>query len=260
VQVNSIGCSSCRPYFKKTLAFHLKKFSNSLCVNCKSRLKKNPLRILDCKEEKCERVKKSCPQILDHLCKGCHDHFKALLEFLEPAGIPFSLNPSLVRGLDYYTKTVFEIVQESAKGQGSLAGGGRYDDLVKLLGGKPTPACGAAIGLDRVANLLKEGQEKKEKQERADVFLAQVGDLAKQKSLILLENFRQANIDLAQTLSKDSLSIQLKTASKLEAKFSLIFGHQEALKDEIIVREMSSGRQKTIALDKAVQEIKKRLK
>ena len=231
-----------------------------MCANCKGRLKKNPLRILDCKEEKCERIKKSCPQILDHLCKNCHDHFKALLEFLEPAGIPFSLNPYLVRGLDYYTKTVFEIVQESGKSQGSLAGGGRYDDLVKLLGGKPTPACGAAIGLDRVVLLLKGSQEKKEKQERADVFLAQVGDLAKQKSLILLESFRQAGIDLAQTISKDSLSSQLRTASKLEAQFSLIFGHQEALKDQIIVREMSSGRQKTIALAKAVQEIKKRLK
>ena len=261
VEVNSIGCSACRPYFKKTLLSHLRKHQTSLCADCKRRLKKNPLRILDCKEEKCERIKKSCPQILDHLCRACHDHFKTLFEFFDELQFPYRLNPFLVRGLDYYTKTVFEIIEDTEAGrqQGSLAGGGRYDDLVKLLGGKDTPACGWAMGLERIANLIK-GKAVDKKEETADVFLAQAGELAKRKCLKLLEDFRVANINIAHALSKDSLSAQLKIADKLNAKVCIIIGQQEALNDQVIMREMKTGTQKTIQMSKAAIEVKKKIK
>ena len=266
VDLNSIGCSQCRPYFKKMLNNYLRSKQNSLCVDCKRRFKKNPLRILDCKEEKCDRIKKSAPQMVDHLCKECHDHFKPLLEYLDELNLPYNLNPYLVRGLDYYTKTVFEIREDSESGasQGSLAGGGRYDGLVKLLGGKETPACGAAGGVERIVNLLKAGKSFSPRNPEynegvAAVFLAQVGDLAKRKSLKLLEDLRVAKIRVGEGLHKDSLTSQMSLADKMKSKYVLILGQKEALDDEIIIREMKSGEQKNVPLGKIIQELKKRL-
>ncbi len=229
-----------------------------MCADCKNRIKKNPLRVLDCKEEKCERIKKGAPQILDHLCKDCHDHFKGLLEFLEELEIPYNLNPYLVRGLDYYTKTVFEIIEdtEEGKAQGTLVGGGRYDGLVKLLGGKDTPACGASMGVERVANLIKaRAKEQAFVEPIAEVFLAQVGELARRKGLKLFEQLRQANLGVGEALHKDSLSAQLKMADKLQAKYSLIIGQKEALDNQVIIKEMKSGRQKIVDMDKVAREL-----
>ncbi|MDD5750653.1 MAG: histidine--tRNA ligase [Candidatus Pacebacteria bacterium] len=266
VDLNSIGCSQCRPYFKKMLNNYLRGKQSSLCGDCKRRFKKNPLRILDCKEEKCDRIKKSAPQMVDHLCKECHDHFKPLLEYLDELNLPYNLNPYLVRGLDYYTKTVFEIREDSETGasQGSLAGGGRYDGLVKLLGGKDTPACGAAGGVERIVNLLKAGKPSsprspEDNEGTAAVFLAQVGDLAKKKSLKLLEELRAAKIRVGEGLHKDSLTSQMRLADKMQAKYVLILGQKEALDDEIIIREMKNGEQRNVPLAKVIQELKKRL-
>ncbi len=266
VDLNSIGCSQCRPYFKKMLNNYLRGKQNSLCADCKRRFKKNPLRILDCKDEKCDRIKKSAPQMVDHLCKECHDHFKPLLEYLDELNLPYNLNPYLVRGLDYYTKTVFEIKEDSENGasQGSLAGGGRYDGLVKLLGGKETPACGAAGGVERIVNLLKAGKSSSPRNPEynegtAAIFLAQVGDLAKRKSLKLLEDLRVARIRVGEGLHKDSLTSQMSLADKMRAKYVLILGQKEALGNEIIIREMKSGEQRNVPLSKVIQELKKRL-
>ncbi|MDD5146581.1 MAG: histidine--tRNA ligase [Candidatus Pacebacteria bacterium] len=265
VEINSIGDSQCRGYFRKSLMSYLRSRQSGLCSDCKRRIKKNPLRILDCKEEKCQRIKKGAPQIVDHLCKECHDHFKNLLEYLDEKGLPYSLNPYLVRGLDYYTKTVFEIYEDSEEGKqiGALAGGGRYDDLVRMLGGKPTPACGAASGVERVVNLLKARSKKaglKAKERTSEVFLAQVGEIAKKKSLKLFEEFREAGIKVGEALHRDSLSAQLKAADKMDVKYVLILGQKEAIDDQIIIREMKSGNQYVTELSKAVQEIKKKIK
>jgi histidyl-tRNA synthetase len=226
IEVNSIGDSECRPYFKKILTSYFKSKKSSLCSNCQRRLKDNPLRILDCKDEKCQRIKAGAPQIVDHLCEACHAHFKQVLEFLDELELPYVLNPYLVRGLDYYTKTVFEIVDKSENGesQGTLIGGGRYDNLVKLMGGRNTPACGAAGGIDRIINLMKAKEVKTLKVEEPQVFLAQLGQLAKRKSLKLFEEFRNAKIPVAESFSKDSLKAQLRSANKINAKYVLIFG------------------------------------
>jgi histidyl-tRNA synthetase len=276
IEVNSIGDSECRPYFKKILASYFKAHKSSLCSDCQRRLKENPLRILDCKDEKCQRVKAGAPQILDHLCDNCRKHFKEVLEFLDELQLPYTLNPYLVRGLDYYTKTVFEIVEKSDDGtqQGSLVGGGRYDGLVKLLGGRDTPACGAAGGMDRIVNLMKTREDlkkemakeaknppklSKEKEEKAEIFLAQLGQLAKRKSLKLFEEFREAKISVAESFSKDSLRTQLKTADKMGIRWVIIVGQKEALEDFITLRDMNSGVQTEIPTYKVVEEMKTKI-
>ena len=263
IEVNSIGDSECRPYFKKILTSYFRSRRASLCSDCQRRLKENPLRILDCKEEKCQRVKAGAPQIIDHLCENCHAHFKQVLEFLDELELPYTLNPYLVRGLDYYTKTVFEIVEKSEDGStlGTLIGGGRYDNLSKLMGGHDTPACGCAGGIERIVSLIKaRNVQSVPKQEDAKIFLAQLGQMAKRKSMKLFEEFRAAKIPVAESFSKDSLKTQLRTANKLNIRWVLIFGQKEALEDFITLRDMDTGVQKEIKLDKVVEEMKAKIK
>ena len=262
VEVNTIGDSQCRPYYKKLLASFFRSRESSLCSDCRRRLRENPLRILDCKEEKCHRVVSQAPQMIDHLCEECHNHFKEVLEFLDEIEIPYSLNPYLVRGLDYYTKTVFEISAEGLEGkaQGSLVGGGRYDVLAKLLGRRDAPASGGAAGIERIVSIMKERGMKFSEITPAKIFLAQLGNLAKRKSLKLLEDFRKQRIQVSESFGRDSLKVQLSRANKIGVKYTLILGQKEALEGTIIIRDMASGKQETIKLDKAVAEMKKRLK
>ena len=266
IEVNSIGDSECRPYFKKILASYFKSRRSALCPDCQRRLKENPLRILDCKEEKCQRVKAGAPQIIDHLCEKCHAHFKDVLEFLDELEFPYTLNPYLVRGLDYYTKTVFEIVDttgmqtEEGKGVGTLIGGGRYDNLAKMLGGRDTAGCGSAAGIERIVTLMKTREMKTgPKVEDPKIFLAQLGQMAKRKSMKLFEEFREAKIPVAESFSKDSLKAQLRSANKMNIRWVLIFGQKEALEDFITLRDMDTGVQKEIKLDKVVEEMKEKI-
>ncbi|MBI2049984.1 MAG: histidine--tRNA ligase [Candidatus Staskawiczbacteria bacterium] len=262
IEVNSIGDSECRPYFKKILAGYFRSRKSSLCSDCQRRLKENPLRVLDCKEEKCQRVKAGAPQIIDHLCENCHSHFKQVLEFLDELELPYTLNPYLVRGLDYYTKTVFEIIDNTKEGetQGSLAAGGRYDSLAKILGGRDTPACGVAGGVERIMNLMKDRKVKTVKAVKPKIFLAQLGQLAKRKSLKIFEEFRKAKVPVAESFSKDSLKTQLRTADKMDIRWVLIFGQKEALEGFITLKDMETGAQKEIKLNKVVKEMKNKVK
>ncbi len=262
VEINSIGDNQCRPYYKKLLVNYLRAREQSLCGDCRRRLRENPLRILDCKEEKCQPIKSQAPQIIDHLCEECHNHFKEVLEFLDEIELPYSLNPYLVRGLDYYTKTVFEISEQSLDGnkRGSLVGGGRYDALVKLLGGKDTPACGGAAGIERIIDAMKDRGLKFAQVPPAKIYLAQLGNLAKRKSLKLIEDFRKQKISVVESFGRDSLKAQLSRANRMDVKHTLILGQREALDGTIIIRDMASGKQETIRLDKIVREMQKRLK
>jgi len=272
VEVNSIGCTSCRAYYKKLLVNYFKTREVSLCHDCRRRLRENPLRILDCKEEKCQPIKAQAPQIIDHLCDECHNHFKEVLEFLDELELPYHLNPYLVRGLDYYTKTVFEIFSEVTRKdeegrdketvvKNALIGGGRYDNLVKILGGKETPACGAAIGVERIVELMKECQIKPRlSSHQPQVFIAQLGSSAKRKSLKLFEDFRDVGILVTESFGRDSLKSQLRIADRLGVQYTLILGEQEAISGNIIIREMKTGRQDVVKFDKVVKEVKKRVK
>jgi histidyl-tRNA synthetase len=269
IEINSIGDNQCRPYYKKLLVGYFRSRESALCVDCRRRLKENPLRVLDCKEEKCQRIVSQAPQLIDHLCQECHHHFKGVLELLDEIELPYRLNPYLVRGLDYYTKTVFEIFsQEQKKGEdekeitvrNALCGGGRYDALVKLLGGEDTKASGGALGIERIIELMREREIKFPRAAGPQIFLAQLGTMAKRKSLKLLEDFRKARILAGESFGKDSLKAQLRTADKMEVKYTLLIGQREALEGTVLIRDMKTGRQETIKLEKAVKEMKKRLK
>ncbi len=274
IEVNSIGDSSCRPYYKKLLVSYLRPRVNGLCVSCRRRLKENPLGILDCKEEKCQRIISQAPQIIDHLCQNCHQHFKEVLESLDEIEIPYRLNPYLVRGLDYYTRTVFEIFspltekKESSEKQEkppetvkhAFAGGGRYDGLVKILGGKDTPAVGAAGGIDRIIWLMKKRAIRFPRKTKPKIFLAQLGSLAKRKTFKLMEEFRKAEIPVLESLSRDSLRAQLAIADRSGVDYTLILGQKEALGGTIIIRHMATGKQKEVKLEKVIKEMKKALK
>ena len=262
IEINSIGDAHCRSYFKKILIKYFKPQQADLCLNCQRRLRENPLRILDCKKEKCIILTSQAPQIIDHICDECSQHFKSVLEFLDELGLPYHLNPYLVRGLDYYTKTVFEIfieTKEEIQKQNALVGGGRLDGLVELLGGEYTPVCGAAAGVERIVELMKKTVTLPPEQV-PELFLAQIGNLAKQKSLKLFETFYKEKIKIAESLGKDSLKAQLEKANKMKVKFTLILGQKEVIENTIIIRDMDTGSQKIVKLDKVVEKIKEELK
>jgi len=267
VEVNSIGCKECRSYYLRQLKNYYKNRLREICPECEKRLKKNPLRLLDCKEEKCQRVKKFAPQIVNSLCEDCHQYLKRVLEILDTIQIPYVLNPYLVRGLDYYTKTVFEFVpQDKKEGQSALIGGGRYDYLINQMGGKDTPAIGGAGGVERIIeeireqkiNILAKRVERFEKKPK--MFLAQLGGLAKEKSLTLLEEFRKNKIKIGENVGKDNLKVQLEQAAKLGVKYTLILGQREALEDTVIIRNMETGIQEIVFIKDIVKEIKKKVK
>jgi len=259
VHVNNIGCPECRPNYRKLLVDYYRKQSRKLCRHCKERLKLNPLRLLDCKEEKCKQLANNAPQAIDYLCEECHSHFKEVLESLDELEIPYILDAHLVRGLDYYTKTVFEFRLEDANIL-ELGGGGRYDKLVELLGGKPTPAVGVAMGMERIIMALKRQDIKIPQEILPRLFLVQLGDLARRKSLKLFEELRSKGLRVTEALSKNSIKSQLKTADKLNVDLALILGQKEALENNIIIRDMKSGAQETVSLDKVVREVRRRLK
>lgn len=263
VHVNSIGCPSCRKSYHSLLVRYFESKKQKLCLDCKRRLGTNPLRILDCKEDKCVQVALSAPQSFDHLCDECRMHFKELLEYLEELEIPFELDPGLVRGLDYYTKTVFEIYAvfpEDDHKKNALGGGGRYDGLVKMLGGEAVPAVGFAIGMDRVVAKMKKAGARVYREPKPRIFLAQLGNLAKKKSLRTFESLERAGIMVAESFGRGSLKSQLKVSDRLGVELTLILGQKEAIDGTVIVKEMSSGNQEIVDAGKLVDEVKKRLK
>jgi len=264
MHVNSIGCKDCRKgYLEKLTKYYKEKGRRSkICNDCKKRLVKNPLRLLDCKETACVEIRKDAPQIVDSLCDSCRDHFVRVLEYLDDLGINYSLQPFLVRGLDYYNRTVFEIVPEDEGEDGrqnSLGGGGRYDELVEFLGGRPTPACGFGVGVERTILKIKEQNIVVKSDEQADVFIAQLGEQSRRRAMVLFEELRRAGYRVAQQFSKDSLKAQLEEANRLGVKFSLILGQKELSDGTILVRDMESGVQEVVDLNKVRADIGKRL-
>ncbi|MFA7142089.1 MAG: ATP phosphoribosyltransferase regulatory subunit, partial [Candidatus Paceibacterota bacterium] len=214
------------------------------------------LRVLDCKNEKCKQVLSESPQILDCLCLPCKDHFKQVLEFLEEVSLPYNLDPFLVRGLDYYTKTVFEIALDGD----ALVGGGRYDLLGKALKTNIIPGVGFSMGVERVIALMKEKEINVRTRRKKSVFVVQVGNLAKRKTLRIMEELRKSGIKVFEAISKDSMKLQLTKANKLAINTVLIIGQKEALNDTIIIKDMQTGKQSIVKQENIQKEIKKRIK
>jgi len=264
VQINSIGCQRCREAYKTKLVNYYRDRRSELCEDCKRRLVKNPLRLLDCKEDKCLPLKEEAPQIVDYLCEDCKNHFVRVLEYLDEVNVPYNLNPYLVRGLDYYTKTVFEFFPGESSAvesqrQDALGGGGRYDNLIEFLGGRPAPACGVALGAERIIIKLKENNVAVPPLPSPEIFLAQLGEQARKKIFGLIENLRKNGFRVIHSLSKEGIKKQLEIANKFGVKYTLILGQKEVLDGTIIVRDMEGGAQEIVDFSKIVQEMKKKL-
>ncbi len=263
IHINSIGCLNCKPVYRKVLRDYYRGGERSLCKDCRKRKKVNVLRLLDCKDEKCERLKIGSPEIVDHLCSGCHAHLKGALETLDYLEVPYVLSPHLVRGLDYYTKTVFEIIpQDTGSGDkvSALVGGGRFDGLVKFLGGEDAPAVGASLGIERtIAHMRKRGV-KAPTEKVPHLFFVHLGDLAKRRGMRLMEELRASGIFARESLGHSSIKSQMALANKMKVEYVLILGHQEVSEDTIIIRDMQGGSQEVIPMNKVIKELKKRLK
>lgn len=260
-QVNSIGCPKCRKEYQELLVAYFESKKQKLCLNCKKRLEINPLRILDCKEDKCIQVAATAPQSIDRLCTECRVHFKSLLEYLDELDLPYVINPRLVRGLSYYTKTVFEIWSGDEEGKKhSLGGGGRYDHLIEELGGEHTPAIGFGLGMDRLVQEMKRVHAKMYIEPKPRVFLAQLGDLAKKKSLNVFAELQKNGILTAESFGRGSLKSQLRVADRLGVEITLIIGQKEALDETVIVKDMVSGTQETVSHERLIIAVKKILK
>lgn len=263
-QVNSLGTPEERTRYVNELVSYYRSKRSYLCEDCRNRINKNPLRLLDCKEESCKKIKESAPQIIDWLEEESKSYFMKVLEYLDELAIPYVLTPTLVRGLDYYTHTVFEIFP-AFEGEGSqiaLGGGGRYDRLVEELGGKPTPAAGVALGLERaVAALRKFSEENKitVKEVKYEVFFAQLGDEAKRVALRLINELRGSGIQLAFNFFKSSLKTQLELANNLQVPYVVILGQKEVQDKAVIIRDMESGVQEIVDQKKLEQILKKKL-
>lgn len=260
IDINSVGDANCRGKIKKKLTDYFESYLPSMCEDCNRRYKENPLRILDCKEEKCQKVIAGAPQLIDMLCTSCKTHFKQVLENLDAMQIPYNINPGLVRGLDYYTRTVFEFFEKSdTNRQSTLLGGGRYDKLIKLFGEQDTPAVGFAAGVERIIEKIKENNIAVPEKQLAEVCIIQIGDRARKKTLGILNDLEKTNIKATTILGKESLKGQLKMAAKIKAQYSLIMGQKEAINNAVILRDMIDGSQETIKVDKILDTLKAKL-
>ena len=262
LKVNSIGCRICRPAYIRQLQNYYKNYAERLCEDCNRRVKVNPLRLLDCDRDACAALKTEAPSFFDKLCSPCSTQMTGVLEYLDEAGIPYSLDNLLVRGLDYYVRTVFEIGIAGAPGEalGVLAGGGRYDYLFETLGMKATPASGGALGIERVIEAMRLQEIVVAPKSERRIFIMHVGELAKKKLLKLMEELRLAGILVDEALSKDSLNAQLKFATKDGTSLALIVGQKEIFEGSVIIRDMKHSTQETVPRARMVEEIKKRLK
>ena len=261
IDINSVGCNTCRGKMKKKLTEYFEKFLPTLCEDCNNRYRENPLRILDCKNEKCQRVVTGAPQMMDFLCTECKTHFKSVLENLDNLQIPYNLNPKLVRGLDYYTKTVFEFFDGAdTNRQTALLGGGRYDNLIKTFGQPSTPAVGFAAGVERLIDKIKEKEVEIPQISNIDICIVQIGEKAQKKCLPLATQLEEKGYEVSCVLGKESLKEQLHLASKMKAKIALIIGQREVLDNSIIVRDMEDASQETIKMTKLFEDLEIKLK
>ena len=249
LQINSLGCDECRPKFREALISFLKEKKSLLCEDCQKRFERNPLRIFDCKSANCHEATKGAPTIEDYRCDNCKNHFNSTLNYLDKLNIPYVKNPKLVRGLDYYTKTAFEIISKGLGAQNAIAGGGRYDKLVEEFGGPPTPAFGFAIGVDRTAPLIQSSGFSLQ----PSVFIVALGERANQKVFELINNLRQNGIRAERDYEGSSLKSQLRKANKFGVRYTIIIGDNELVKGKVILRDMSSAQQDEVDMERIVE-------
>jgi len=245
LNINSLGCPSCRAKYNEALKEYLKSNYDDLCETCKTRFEKNPMRIIDCKEKKCKEIVKNAPIILDFICDECKEHFEKLKNYLTAMGIEYNVDPQIVRGLDYYSKTVFEVIKDGL----TICGGGRYDYLVEEIGGPKTPAMGFGLGLERLLLTLEEEGIKIEEPNRCDLFIGSMGDNAKLKAMKLAFDLRKEGLKVDIDHLGKSVKAQMKYANKIGARFTFVIGDSEIQENMVNVKRMSDGEKFEVALD-----------
>ena len=255
LKLNSVGCPNCRPVYRERLQEYFKGYLSELCHDCQDRYTRSPLRILDCKLDAQKPFMAGAPAITDCLCADCSAHFEAVQNHLRSVGVMYELAPRLVRGLDYYTRTAFEIAYPPLGAQSAVAGGGRYDGLVEELGGSPTPAVGFATGLERVLLALEQQDLLPESPPAADVFFIALGDAAAAVALPLLHELRQGGIRALMDYAGRSMKAQMKQANKSGARYAVILGEDELAQGTAVVRNMAESTQETYSLDDMVKRL-----
>lgn len=258
--INSVGCPNCRPHYRQLLQAYLQDSLAQFCPDCQSRFERNPLRMLDCKQEQCQKLLQTAPVVSDCLCLECQDHFTGLKQLLTAAQVSYSHNPRLVRGLDYYTKTAFEIQYPPLGAQSAVCGGGRYDGLIEQCGGSPTPGIGFAIGLERVLLALEKQELLPAAPNASAVFVAYIGQAVQANAFKLLTQLRCADINTDMNYIERGLKAQLKHAVRIGARFTLIVGETEASQGKVVVKNMETGEQYLIDEIAVVDKLKEELK
>jgi histidyl-tRNA synthetase len=255
LSLNSVGCPKCRPVYRKKLQEFFADKLDGLCSDCQSRYERNPMRILDCKEESCRKLSVGAPEITDCLCDECQEHFAKVQKYLLHAGIRFELDARLVRGLDYYTKTAFEIQYAPLGAQSAIAGGGRYDGLVEEIGGNSTPAVGFAAGLERVLLALDKQGLLPAQDDSVDAFVVALGDEAQAVAFSLLAKLRTAGISAGMDFTGRSMKAQMKQANKANARFVLILGEDEVKESVVTLKNMQTSEQQKVAIEEIINTL-----
>lgn len=256
LSINSVGCPKCRSKYRTMLQDFFRDKLEDLCEDCRSRFERSPLRILDCKKDSDKPYMAEAPKITDCLCEECADHFAKLKELLTSAGISFTHDPRLVRGLDYYTKTAFEIKYPPLGAQSAVAGGGRYDGLIEEMGGNPTPAVGFATGLERLLLALESQNLLPEKNRSVDAYVVALGEAAQAEGFKLLNSLRQHGLSAAMDFAGRSMKAQMKQANKLGAKYSVILGEDEIAEGVAMLRSMEDSSQAKVPMNQVAEKIK----
>jgi histidyl-tRNA synthetase len=256
LKINSIGCKNCRPPYLDQLKEYYAQCQTQLCPDCRNRLERNALRLLDCKNTSCQQIAASAPKSYEHLCPECADHFERLQKYLTIMGLPFEIDSCLVRGLDYYTRTVFEIQPEIEGSQSTVGAGGRYDNLIEELGGKPTPAIGFATGIERIISNLKAQNTLVPPLPVPTIFIAFLGDAAKDAAVKLAGDLRRQGISLIQAQGTKSLKAQLRQANTQGVRYTVIIGEEEIKAGTIQLRDMQNAQQQTVSLDELIKVLK----
>ncbi len=253
--INSIGCPECRKKYNEALISYIGSNLDKMCAQCKERFSKNPLRILDCKEEECKKITANAPKVIDYLCEDCAAHFEGVKKNLEDRGIEYEVNPQIVRGLDYYTRTVFEFVSTDIGAQGTVCGGGRYNGLVSQLGGKETPGIGFGCGLERLLLVLENTNTLNAPKENSLVYIAPMGDKAKKEAQKIVDSLRDKDISAQTDLMDRSVKAQMKYANKLGVKYVVVLGDSELESGEVELKDMETSSSETIKLSELITKL-----
>ncbi len=256
LQVNTLGDRTCRPKYREGLKKYLEGKAFQLCEDCRRRLETNPLRVLDCKVETCEQAIADAPKVTDSICSECQKHFDRVKEYLETAGLTYVLNPRMVRGLDYYTRTAFEVVSYQLGSQNAVAGGGRYDNLFQEIGGREIPGIGFAIGTERLISLLPEG---KEFVKYPDLFIAALGEIPFEEAYRVINQLHREGIRAELDYEGKSLKSQMRRADKLKARYTLILGEEELKRGKAVLRNMGTKSQEEISLQGFIDTVRKKI-